>query len=65
MLTIYSVPVASYCAKLRIILRNKNIIFNKTNTFPNILHISARSFSKKRNIPVPKKLWLKKYLTSV
>ena len=29
MLTIYSVPVASYCAKLRIILRNKNIIFNE------------------------------------
>ena len=29
MVTIYSVPVASYCAKLRIILRNKNIIFNE------------------------------------
>ena len=29
MLTIYSVPVASYCTKLRIILRNKNIIFNE------------------------------------
>ena len=29
MLTIYSVPVASYCAKLRIVLRNKNIIFNE------------------------------------
>ena len=29
MLTIYSVPVSSYCAKLRIVLRNKNIIFNE------------------------------------
>ncbi len=39
--------------------KNKNILFNKTNTIPNILYASARSMSKKRNLKIPKKLWLK------
>jgi len=44
--------------------KNKNIIFNKTNTIPNILFISAKSLSKKRNFTIPKKMWLKNYMTS-
>jgi homoserine dehydrogenase len=42
--------------------KNKNIIFNKTNVSPIIKYISARSFSKKRTIKIPKSLWLKNYL---
>lgn len=44
--------------------KNKNIIFNKTNTIPNILFVSARSLSKKRNFLIPKNIWLKKYLSA-
>ena len=39
--------------------KNKKIIHNKTNTTPNILYVSARSFAKKRNFAIPKKMWLK------
>jgi len=39
--------------------KNKKIIFNKTNTIPNILFVSSRSFVKKRNFPLSKKIWLK------
>jgi len=46
------------------LLKNKKIIFNKTNTIPNILYVSARSFKKKRNFVVPKKIWLKNYLSA-
>ena len=42
--------------------KNKNIIFNKTNTIPNILFVSAKSLSKKRNFKISKKLWLKNYM---
>ena len=44
--------------------KNKKNIFNKTNIIPNILYVSAKSFKKKRNFPLPKKLWLKNYLSS-
>ena len=44
--------------------KNKNIIFNKTNVMPNILFVSARSINKKRNFPLPKKIWLKNYLSA-
>ena len=44
--------------------RNKKIIFNKTNTVPNIIYVSAKSLNKKRKFPIPKKIWLNKYLTS-
>jgi len=44
--------------------KNKNIIFNKTNTIPNILFVSAKSLSKKRNFTIPKKMWLKNYMTA-
>ena len=42
--------------------KNKYILFNKTNTIPNILYVSARSLSKKRRFNIPKKLWLKNCL---
>ena len=42
--------------------KNRNELFNKTNTVPNILYVSARSLSKKRNYKIPKKLWLKNCL---
>jgi len=45
--------------------KNKNIIFNKTNTIPNILFVSAKSLSKKRNFTISKKLWLKNYMKAV
>lgn len=41
--------------------KNRNIIFNKTNVTPIIKFISARSFSKKRTVKIPKSLWLKNY----
>jgi len=44
--------------------KNKKIIFNKTNTMPNILFVSARSLKKKRNFSVPKEIWLKNYLSA-
>ena len=39
--------------------KNKNTLFNKTNTVPNIVYISAKSLAKKRNFKIPKKIWLK------
>ena len=42
--------------------KNKNIIFNKTNTFPIIRYVSARSLKKKRDFKISKKLWLKNCL---
>jgi len=44
--------------------KNKNFIFNKTNVMPNISFVSSKSFSKKRSITFPKKIWLKKYLSA-
>ena len=44
--------------------KNKNIIFAKTNTTPNILFVSARSLKKKRKFYIPKKIWLKNYLSA-
>ena len=41
--------------------KNRDIIFNKTNVTPIIKYISARSFSKKRTVQIPKSLWLKNY----
>jgi len=48
----------------RFLKKNKNILSNKTNTTPNILYVSARSIAKKRNFSLPKKLWLKNYLSA-
>ena len=42
--------------------KNKNVIFNKTNVMPNISFVSSKSFTKKRNISFPKKIWLKNFL---
>jgi len=44
--------------------KNRKIIFNKTNTIPNILFVSAKSFNKKRNFSPSKKIWLKNYLSA-
>ena len=44
--------------------KNKKKLFDKTNIIPNILFVSARSFKKKRNISLPKKIWLKNYLSA-
>jgi len=41
------------------IKKNKNTLFNKTNTEINILYVSAKSVGKKRKFKIPKKLWLK------
>ena len=35
--------------------KNKNIIFNKTNTIPNILYVSAKSLIKKEILISQKK----------
>ena len=48
----------------RYLKKNKKIIFDKTNTVPNILFVSAKSLLKKRNFSIPKKLWLKNYLSA-
>ena len=42
--------------------KNKQSLFNKTNVEPYIKYVSARSFSKKRGISIPKNLWIKNYL---
>jgi len=42
--------------------KNKQALFNKTNVEPYIKYVSARSFSKKRGISIPKNLWIKNYL---
>ena len=42
--------------------KNKQTLFNKTNVEPCIKYVSARSFSKKRGITIPKNIWLKNYL---
>jgi len=42
--------------------KNKKVIFNKTNVMPNISFVSSKSFTKKRNISFPKKIWLKNFL---
>ena len=44
--------------------QNKKILFNKTNTLPNVLFVSAKSLGKKRKLTIPKKLWLKNCLTA-
>ncbi len=44
--------------------KNKNILFNKTSTIPNILYVSSRSLKKKRNCKIPKKIWLKNCISA-
>ena len=39
---------------------NKKKIFNKTNSIPNILFVSAKSKNKKRKFLISKKKWLNK-----
>ena len=36
--------------------KNRKTIFNKTNVTPNILFVSAKSFSKKRNLKIFRKV---------
>ena len=42
--------------------KNKKILFNKTNSIPNILYVSAKLKKKKRKFVIPKKKWLNNYL---
>jgi len=51
--------IGSYFYK--ILEKNKKSIFTKTGKLPFIKYISARSISKKRNIKIPKKRWIKNY----
>jgi homoserine dehydrogenase len=44
--------------------KNKKILFNKTNTIPNILFVSAKSLKKKKSLKIPNKLWLKNCLSA-
>ena len=44
--------------------KNKSTIFSKTNVIPNISFVSAKSFTKKRTITFPKKIWLRNYLSA-
>ena len=39
--------------------KNKKNLFNKTNTVPNILYVSAKSLGKKRKFKIPKSRYLK------
>ncbi len=41
---------------------NKDILSKKNNCVPNIIFVSAKNRSKKRNIKINKKNWLKNYL---
>ena len=42
--------------------KNRNTLFNKTNTIPNIIYVSAKSLGKKRTYKIRKSLWLKNCL---
>ena len=44
--------------------QNKKIIFNKTNVEPNVMFVSAKSFTKKRSFILSRKIWLKNYLSA-
>ena len=41
---------------------NKHILSSKNNCIPNVLYISAKNKSRKRNIKLKKNLWLNNYL---
>tara|TARA_A100001015_G_scaffold101300_1_gene112522 strand:- start:831 stop:2123 length:1293 start_codon:yes stop_codon:yes gene_type:complete len=42
--------------------KNKNILTKKTNVEANIRYVSAKNKSKRRNVKIPKKIWLKNYI---
>jgi homoserine dehydrogenase len=42
--------------------KNKALLAKKTNVIPNISYVSAKNLTKKRNLKIPKKKWLKNYL---
>ena len=52
--------IGSYLYKY--LKKNKKILSKKNNCIPNITYVSAKNINKKRNIKIPKKKWLKKYL---
>ncbi len=41
---------------------NKKNLFQKTNSEPNVIYVSAKNKRKKRNFSIPKKIWLNNYL---
>ncbi len=44
--------------------KNKQKLSKKNNCTPNIVFVSAKSLKKKRGFKIPKKIWLKNYLSS-
>ena len=46
----------------RYLKKNKNILFDKTNTVPNILYVSAKSLKTKKKLKISNNLWLKNNL---
>ena len=42
--------------------KNKLILSKKNNCIPNVLYVSAKNKSRKRNVKINKKKWLKNYL---
>ncbi len=47
----------------RFLIKNKNQLIKKTNVEPNIVYVSAKNIKKKRSIKIPKRKWVKNYLT--
>jgi len=43
---------------------NKKNLFDKTNTIPNIVYVSAKSLKKKRKLKIPKSLYLKNCISA-
>ena len=52
--------IGSYLYKY--LQNNKEILSKKNNCIPNIIFVSAKNRSKKRNIKINKKKWIKNYL---
>ena len=52
--------IGSYLYKY--LQNNKKILSKKNNCIPNIIFVSAKNRSKKRNIKINKKKWIKNYL---
>ena len=52
--------IGSYLYKY--LIKNKNILAKKNNCVPNIVFVSAKNITKRRNLNINKKKWLKNYL---
>ncbi len=52
--------IGSYFYKY--LISKKKLLTNKTNVIPNVIFVSAKNKSKKRNINIPTNKWLKNYM---